>query len=691
MAQLQLNFGRGEITPLLHARIDLDQYQAGLHTMRGWIPLRYGGMTRCPGSVLRGFAKTPSKKFRFLPFQFNRAQCYALEVGESYIRFWNNTTKAQVESPPGTPYEIVSPYLEADLPYLQVRQSGDLVFIACIGYWPRVLTRTSETSWALALYVPLDGPYLDLNTTATTLDPSAASGAVTITASSITGINGGTGFQTTDVGRSIRYFDGARWFWFVITARTSTTLVSATFMGRDDGDTAAMAGHAATVNWRLGAWSDYEGYPSSVGQYEERLVWAATERQPTTVWATVAQDNALDDFSFVSPLVADDSVTARLTGALNSINWIADGKDILLGTEGAIRRLGRNDESAAFGPTNLRQKPETEVSTSYIPGFFIQNALLFLDVYRSKLYEALYQNEEQGYVPREISALNEHLIAKGVTSLAFQASPHGIIWATTEDGLLLAAVYDRDQQSFGVSQNPLGGTGTVVEWVMTLPGSDGDGDNVWLAVQRFIDGAVVRTVETLSAFYREGYSVQTMPIYGHCASVYDDVAVTEITGLEDFEGETYGVWADGVDIGDAEITDGVLTLPNGFEAGTVVWGYRQSSLARTLRPMDVGVGEQVVGRPAIVGDATIDVYQTGFLRVGAGEKDENDYQNGLDPVRWEDRTEYNPYEQAPLRTQSHTQGVDDSWANNGVLVLESNSMLPATVLAIHVQVEGRDS
>ena len=50
-----------------------------------------------------------------------------------------------------------------------------------------------------------------------------------------------------------------------------------------------MSGHAATVNWRLGAWSDYDGYPSSVGQYEERLVWAATERQPTTVWATVAQ------------------------------------------------------------------------------------------------------------------------------------------------------------------------------------------------------------------------------------------------------------------------------------------------------------------------------------------------------------------------------------------------------------------
>ena len=247
-----------------------------------------------------------------------------------------------------------------------------------------------------------------------------------------------------------------------------------------------------------------------------------------------------------------------------------------------------------------------------------------------------------------------------------------------------------DQQSFGVSQNPLGGTGTVVEHVMTLPGTDADGDNVWLSVKRLIGGVTVRTIETLSAFYREGYSVQPMPIYGHCATIYDDVPVSELTGLDDFNGETYGVWADGVDVGDVTIADGALTLPGNFEAGTIVWGYRYSSLARTLRPTDVGIGQQVVGRPAIVGDATIDCYQTGFLRVGAGDVDESDYQNGLDPVRWEDRTEFNPYEQAPLRTQSHTQGVDDSWENNGVLVLESNSMLPATVRAIYVEVEGHE-
>lgn len=688
---IQLNFGRGEFTPMLHARVDLEQYRAGLQAMRNWVPLRYGGMTRLPGSILRGFAKHDDTTARFIPFQFNRQQCYAIEAGVEYFRFWNNATKGLVVDGSDDPVELVTPYAEDALKFIQVRQSGDLVFIFCSGYWPRVLTRNSETSWSLALYVPVDGPYLDINITTTTLTPAATSGSTTIAASATTGINGGAGFQSADVGRAIRYFEATDggWYWFVITAVTDSTHVNADFMGAADGSTSAMNGNAATAFWRLGAWSAYEGYPQAVGFYEERLVSAATERQPTTVWGTVAQDTDYDDYSVQDSPVADDAFTARLTGELNAINWIADGKDILLGTEGAIRRLGRNDENAAFGPTNMRQKPETSVSTSYIPGFFIGNALIFSDVYRMKLFEAIYQNEEQGYVPREISAINEHLTGLGIASIAFQASPHNIIWMSTDDGHLLAAVYDRDQESFGISLCDLG-TGSSVEWVMTLPGTDADGDVVWFVVRRQLGNDTVYTIETLSAFYRHGRSVQTVPIYGHCAGIYDGEETDTVTGLDYAEGQTFGVWADGVDAGDFTVVGGEISFPNGFTAQTVVWGLRQSSLARTLRLVEYGTGEAATGRPVVSGTATVDVLETGFLRVGTGDADISDYERGLDPVRWDDQSEVDPYAPAPLRTQTATVGLDDRWENNGVVVVESNSMHPATIRAILVDVTGAD-
>jgi hypothetical protein len=687
---LQVNFNRGEITPLLHARVDLDDYKAGLAKMQNWVALRFGGMTRCPGTLLYGFAKNANKTARFLPFLFNRAQTYAIEAGDLYFRFWN--VIGRVESPPGSAVEVVTPYVEADLPYIQVRQSGDLVFVFCVGYWPRVLTRTSETVWSLALYVPKDGPYLDINTTATTLDPSGNSGSVTITASAITGINGGTGFQTSDIGRPIRYFEATagRWFWFVITARASTTSITATFMGRDDGSTAAMTANAATANWQLGAWSAYDGYPSAVGLYEERLISAGTSRQPTDVWGTVAQDTNLDDYSFQATVVADDGFTVRLTGGqLNVIQWVADGDDILMGTEGGLRVLGRNDENAAFGPLNIRQKKGAAVPTSYIPGFFIENVLIFLDVYRAKLYEALYSTESRGYEARELSSISEHLLGLGVTSVGYQAAPNKVLWMTTDNGLLLAATYDRDQKVFGVSQCQVGGDG-FVEWVMSLPGTDADGDQVWAIVRRTLGGSVVRTVEYLSAFYREGYSVQPYPVYAFCSDVYSGVAVNQISGLTYAEGETFGLWADGVDLGDAIVEAGVLTLPNAITASTIVYGLRQSSLAHTLRVSDYGTGQPGLGKPLIASNAAIDVYQTAQIRVGAGALETTSYDVGLDILRWEDQSEYDPYGAAPLRTKAAAVVLDGSWENNGVCTIETNSMFPATIRALLVEVQGAD-
>lgn len=689
-AIIQLNMTRGEITPLLHARIDLEHYKAGMSYMRNWVSLRFGGMTRMPGTIYYGQNKFPDRLAVSMPFQFNRAETYRIEVGHLYMRFWN--VDGRVENPPGTPVEIVTPYEEDDLRYLQIRQIGDLIYIVCAGYFPRVLTRFSETNWTLTRYQNVDGPYLDINTTAVTLDPGASSGNTTLTLSSAAGVNGGAGWLPSDVGLPVRYLEASgRWFWFRITSWVSATVVNADFMGRDDGDLTAMPGNAATINWRVSAWSEYQGYPSAIGLVEDRLIFAGTARQPTTAWATIPGATGYADFMVSTPLAEDDAVTTRLTGGqLNVIQWIADGSDIIMGTEGSIRVLGRANENAAFGPKNQRQRNETSIPTSFLPGYFIENVLLFLDVYRSQFYEALYSTENDGYVARELSALNEHLFAYGITSMAYQASPFKIIWMTTDTGILLAVTYDRGQEVFGVSQCDLG-PNSFVEHALALPGTTADGDQVWFDVARTLGGATVRTTELLSAFWRAGISEQALPIYGHCAGSYNGVETTGIAGLDHLEGETLGVWADGVDVGDVTVTDGEFELPPTKEtASQIVWGLRYSSLARTLRLAEYGNGEPGLGRLVHVSKGLVDVYQTVQLRVGLGQMTAADYDNGLDYVRWDDDSEQNPYEELTLRTDSADLTLDDSWTNRGVVTMETNSMHAATVRAITLFPEGED-
>lgn len=71
-------------------------------------------------------------------------------------------------------YTIATPYLEADLFQLEFVQSADVLYIAHPSYAQRKLSRSAHTSWTLSVISFTDGPYLNQNTTTTTLTPLAA-------------------------------------------------------------------------------------------------------------------------------------------------------------------------------------------------------------------------------------------------------------------------------------------------------------------------------------------------------------------------------------------------------------------------------------------------------------------------------------------------------------------------------------
>ncbi|MCP4537773.1 MAG: hypothetical protein GY832_11570 [Chloroflexi bacterium] len=80
-------------------------------------------------------------------------------------------------------YEIVTPYLTADLFQLKFEHSNDVMWITHDDYEPRRLSRISLCSWTLTEEAFEDGPFLDTNTDAAdTISASATTGTVTLTA-----------------------------------------------------------------------------------------------------------------------------------------------------------------------------------------------------------------------------------------------------------------------------------------------------------------------------------------------------------------------------------------------------------------------------------------------------------------------------------------------------------------------------
>lgn len=82
----QANFSRGILSPELYGRFDVSAYQAGARQLKNVIILKYGGVTKRPGTRLVAEVYDASQPVRLVPFQFSLEQAYALELGQGYMR-----------------------------------------------------------------------------------------------------------------------------------------------------------------------------------------------------------------------------------------------------------------------------------------------------------------------------------------------------------------------------------------------------------------------------------------------------------------------------------------------------------------------------------------------------------------------------------------------------------------------------
>ena len=208
------SFTAGELSSRMQGRTDFQKYFSGCTRLENFVVLPHGPITRRPGTYYVSNVKTQTAKTRLIPFEFSTTQTYVLEFGNQYIRFYKDN--GQIESG-GSPYDISSPYLTAELFDIKFAQSADVMYICHNNHAVRKLSRTGHTSWTLSEVEFTDGPYLDANISSTTMTPSATSGTgITITASSST-------FVSTDVGRFISFSNG----YAKITAYGSGTSVTA--------------------------------------------------------------------------------------------------------------------------------------------------------------------------------------------------------------------------------------------------------------------------------------------------------------------------------------------------------------------------------------------------------------------------------------------------------------------------------
>ena len=446
-------------------------------------------------------------------------------------------------------YTVTTTFVTADLPTLQFAQSADVLYVAHGDYAPKKISRTGHTAWTIVDIPFLDGPYLDENIVATTITPGATSGAgVTFTASAITGINGGTGFQTTDIGRLISIGHiaaawaattayaleaivrnsgniykcikagtsagsggpsgegdeivdsgatwkflrdgGIHWGYGTIASRSSTTIVTVDIVE-------TLGGTTAESKWRIGAWSNTSGFPAAVAFYEQRLFWAGSSEQPQTLWGSKS-----GDYENHTPGTLDDDpvIYTLATDQVNRIRWLSPGKILAVGTVGGEFNVSGSTTSDPLTPTNVRVVREGTRGSSEHSPVRIDNVVLYIQRQKRKIREFVYSFEQDSFSSPDLTILSNQVGKGGIEEIVYQQEPSTVVWGRRNDGQLIGLTYMRDQQVIAWHRHKIAGKFAQTLWgivssLSVIPATSSGEDEVWMIVKRTINGVTRRYIE----------------------------------------------------------------------------------------------------------------------------------------------------------------------------------------------------
>ena len=651
------SFVSGELGAKLDGRTDFNKYATGAKTLENFLVHPQGAATRRVGTKFVAEVKDSAAKTRLIPFEFSTIQTYVLEFGNQYMRVYKD--QGQVQSG-GSAFEISTPYLTAELFQLKFAQSADIMYICHPNHAARKLARTGHTSWTLTEIDFTDGPYLEENSSSTTLTPSGTSGSVTITASANT-------FVATDVGRLVSFSNGRA----KITNFSSATSVTATT--QDDFDNTN-----AVTNWKLGAFSGTTGHPSCVSFFEQRLVFAGTTAEPQTLYFSKSGDYE----NMTSGTNADDAMIYTIaSNQVNKVRYLKAQRTLIVGTTGGEFTISADGTDAAITPTNIVIKKQSSYGTAEVDAIAAGNAILFLQKAKRKIRELSYNFDVDGYVAPDLTILNDIVTKSGINDMAYQQEPDSILWCVRDDGVFAGLTYQRSENVIAWHRHKLGGTfGTgasatgygVVESVATISGELTE-DELYVIVKRTINGATKRYIEVFAPFdFDETTSTDFRFLDSHLT--YSGSSTTTLSGLSHLEGQVVSVLADGSTHADKQVSSGSITLDRSVTSAVV--GLKYDSVLQTMRVEGGAAQGTSQGKIKRISKVVLRLFETIGAKVGPTLTD-------LETIPF--RTTSSPMGQPVSTLIAGDKQVEfrDDFNSDGFIFVKQDQPLPLSVLAIY--------
>lgn len=219
-----------------------------------------------------------------------------------------------------------------------------------------------------------------------------------------------------------------------------------------------------SLMWSFAAFRGVYGFPSLVDVFQQRLVLAATQAQPQTVWLSKTDD--LNSFEVGKQ---DDSALALTlsTTTQNRICWLmAQSSRLLLGTADAEWAVSGGQGVMTYA--NARADNHGFVGSSDVPALMATDKVLYVERGGGRVYQYGYDYESDGFVSRDLTVFADHVLADGggCRGVAFVRKPEPRAVFVRRDGVLALMTYNSMHQVHAWHRYTTDG---VFEGVAVLP------------------------------------------------------------------------------------------------------------------------------------------------------------------------------------------------------------------------------
>ena len=474
---------------------------------------------------------------------------FVLEFGHRYIRFFANQG-ILLEDGTDTPYEVETPYLENEIEKLSFLQNADILYIFHPSHPIMMLSRYANTDWRLEEFELKDGPWENVNTSDNVLKVSNTTGDITITSTLPL-------FTQEDIGRLVRitvknsekkaweaetqvelnqicYSDG-KYYKALSSGETGTYKPTHTIGTLSDGSivweyqhagygTAKITGFTdentvvATVlsqfpdeivnqgsdYWELGLIYSGREYPSCGDFFRNRFCFMVNDNGIPKVCLSCS-----DDFNNFADKdngeVLDTNAITVLVTANKYVEgmWLCAAEVLFVGTSAAEFYIDSASAAKALSSDNVKIQQISEIGSLPIKPVKIGSHIIFVNKIGTSIRDVIYSYETDSYDPIDLSLYGKHLFASGIIDMCYQEKPDKVIWFAVNDGRLIGLTFSSEQGVNGAHQHYLSGK---IKNLTVIPNFEALTDNLWLEVQRNINGADVTSIEYLDNGYPLQYS-----------------------------------------------------------------------------------------------------------------------------------------------------------------------------------------